>query len=205
MSIDPELLFQGKVVHTLDQLVSAFRDLAALIVRAPVVEVPPIDLSEIVTAVNNLKPGVDAEEIADAIVRTLQFPEPHSEVGPELAAVAKSLEKLDFRLQGIGTQAYGGGSVSLQANQSVTVPGIPNLTGTWDYNAGTSGTVAIGAGKRVIGIAAHSATGGTLTINGGATVTIPAGVGVSLEPRAQLVAPTLVFTTTDAYFVEHLT
>jgi hypothetical protein len=42
-----------------------------------------------------------------------------------------------------------------------------NERGSWGYVAGVSGTVVIAAGRRVLGIAAYSSAGGTLTINGG--------------------------------------
>jgi hypothetical protein len=76
------------------------------------------------------------------------------------------------------------------------------LAGTWGYYAGASGTVNVSAGQRVIGIAAHSTLGGSMAINGGASVPIPAASGIAIEPFGNLVAPTMVFTSTDAYFVE---
>lgn len=74
--------------------------------------------------------------------------------------------------------------------------------GSWAYYAGASGTVTVSAGQRVIGIAAHATTAGSMTINGGASVPIPANVGLAIAPNGNLVAPTIVFTGTDSYFVE---
>lgn len=84
-------------------------------------------------------------------------------------------------------------------------PALPKLVGAWDYRAGASGTVSVPAGGRVVGIAAHSTAGGSFTINGGNSVPVPANVGVAVVPNAQLVAPTLVFTGTDSWFVEFVT
>lgn len=82
---------------------------------------------------------------------------------------------------------------------------LPDLSGTWGYDAGVSGSVTIGAGKRVCQITAVAgALGATVTINGGSTVTIPALTSLTIEPRANLIAPSLVFTGTAAYFVEHV-
>lgn len=72
--------------------------------------------------------------------------------------------------------------------------------GTWSYYSGINGSV--GVTGRVVGISAYSALGGTLTINGGATVTLPIGVAISIEPKGNLVNPTIVFTGTSTYFVE---
>lgn len=80
----------------------------------------------------------------------------------------------------------------------------PDLVGTWGYHAGISGTEVIPAGQRVIGIAAHATVAGSMTINGGDSVPIPAQSGIAIQPVGQLVAPTLVFTSTDGYFVETL-
>lgn len=77
-----------------------------------------------------------------------------------------------------------------------------NERGTWGYVAGVSGTVVIAAGRRVLGIAAYSTAGGTLTINGGDSVVIPAASAIGIAPKGNLVAPTLVFTGTTSYFVE---
>ena len=82
---------------------------------------------------------------------------------------------------------------------------LPDLSGTWGYDSGVSGSVTIGAGKRVLQITAVAGgLGATLTINGGATVTIPALTSITIEPRGNLTAPSLVFTGTSGYFVEHV-
>lgn len=74
--------------------------------------------------------------------------------------------------------------------------------GTWTYYAGVNGTVTVTAGQRVIGISAYAALGGTITINGGATITLPIGVAISISPNGNVVAPTIIFTGTSTYFVE---
>lgn len=78
-----------------------------------------------------------------------------------------------------------------------------NQTGAWAYSAGVSGTVAIAAGRKVLQITATAGlTAASLTINGGASITIPIGKSLCIEPKGNLVAPTIVFTSTAAYFVE---
>lgn len=72
------------------------------------VDVAPADLTDIVNAVNGLRQGADADDIAEAVVRALHIPE--SAPGADLSVLgdlAKALETLDFRLQGVGSQAYG--------------------------------------------------------------------------------------------------
>lgn len=82
---------------------------------------------------------------------------------------------------------------------------LPDLSGTWGYDSGVSGSVTIGVGKRVLQITAVAgALGATMTINGGSTVTIPALTSITLEPCGNLTAPSLVFTGTAGYFVEHV-
>jgi hypothetical protein len=90
--------------------------------------------------------------------------------------------------------------VSMPASQADT-----NVTGAWAYAAGTSGTVTLPAGSKVLQISATSLLGGSFTVNGGAAINIPANQQFTLEPRGNLVAPTLVFTSTTAYVVEYLT
>ncbi len=75
--------------------------------------------------------------------------------------------------------------------------------GTWGYKAGASGSPTL-TGKRVLAIyaSAPSDADGSLVINGGDSIPVPAGKGINIEPRGVLTAPTIVFTGTDGYFVE---
>lgn len=83
---------------------------------------------------------------------------------------------------------------------------LPDESGAWGYAAGTSGTATIPANKRVMTLTATAPplVAATMTINGGATITIPAGAALTILPRANLTAPTLVFTGTASYFVEFI-
>lgn len=74
--------------------------------------------------------------------------------------------------------------------------------GTFSYYAGTSGTVTVAAGQRVLSASCHSTMGGSMTINGGAAIPIPANVGFSIDLLGNLVAPVIVYTDTDSYFVQ---
>ena len=74
--------------------------------------------------------------------------------------------------------------------------------GTWKYYAGVAGTVTVGAGERVMGIAAHASVAGTVQIDGGPIITVPSNVAVGIEPEGNLVAPTVVFIGTDTYIIE---
>ena len=101
-------------------------------------------------------------------------------------------------------------NVNATVSGTVAVSSVPssqadtNVTGTWGYAAGTSGTVTIPAGGKVLQISATSLLGGSFTVNGGAAITIPANQQFTLEPRGNLVAPTLVFTSTTAFVVEYV-
>lgn len=82
------------------------------------------------------------------------------------------------------------------------------LTGeVWAYATGTSGMVNIPAGGKVLQITAIAGEGGTHTIeiNGGAAIPLPQHSSLTVQPRGNLVAPTVVFTGTVAYFVEYVT
>lgn len=101
-------------------------------------------------------------------------------------------------------------NVNATVSGTVAVSSVPssqadtNVTGTWGYAAGTAGTVTLPAGSKVLQISATSLLGGSFTVNGGAAITIPANQQFTLEPRGNLVAPTLVFTSTTAYVVEYV-
>lgn len=83
---------------------------------------------------------------------------------------------------------------------------MPDLSGTWGYASGTSGTPTLSGSKRILQITATAgASGATMTINGGGTITIPALSSITICPKANLVDPTIVMTNTVSYFVEHIT
>src|SRR5437879_6334287 len=86
-------------------------------VPPPIVVEPP-DLSDIVTAVTSLKPGPSAAEIAAEISDVL-LPHRQDDGAPALREVAEALRTLDFRMKGMGRQAYGGGAVTIEPGQSV--------------------------------------------------------------------------------------
>lgn len=75
--------------------------------------------------------------------------------------------------------------------------------GTWGYQAGASGTVAVTG--TVLSVAVHATSAGSFTINGGDSVVVPANTQFALAFRGGLVDPTFVFTSTDSYFVEKVT
>lgn len=78
----------------------------------------------------------------------------------------------------------------------------PDIQGVWDYHAGADGTVNVPSPQRVIGIAAHATTAGSFTINAGDSVPVPANSSIEVNPNGNLVAPTVIFTGTDSYFIE---
>lgn len=90
-----------------------------------------------------------------------------------------------------------------------TVSGQDLQTGTWGYNAGVSGTLTLTGNKRVLQITAIAEeAAASFTINGGDTITLPYGStdkvssAITVEPKGNLLNPTIIFSSTKAYFVE---
>lgn len=81
---------------------------------------------------------------------------------------------------------------------------VTNLTGTPFYNAGTGGgTVTLTGGKKLLGVTAYAkGADGTMTINGGDTITIRSGLTLSFSPLGNYVNPTIVFSASIDYIVE---
>lgn len=81
---------------------------------------------------------------------------------------------------------------------------VTNTIGTPFYRAGTTATtLTLTAGQKVFGITASAiGVNGTVTINGGDTITIRAGSTFQYEPNGNLVAPTIVFSANLDWFVE---
>ena len=94
-------------------------------------------------------------------------------------------------------------TVAVNSQEVATVAALG--TGIWSYRSGVADTVVVPSGVRVLQISATAdATAGSFTINGGDTITIPPYRSMTLEPKGNLVAPTIIFTGTTAYFVEQV-
>jgi len=135
---------------------------------------------------------------------------------PLVDVLDDSSSVLDTRGVIVGkTTAGGGGYVAVKVNPSgaltADVSGssvnITTMTGTWGYKAGISGTPTLPVGSKVLAITALATSVGSasFTVNGGDTITIPTSQSFTLEPRGNLVAPTVVFTGTASYVVEYVT
>ena len=83
------------VLTALDNLAGSLRDMPT-----PQISIDAPDLSAIVTAVNGLKPGVDADQIAAAVVHAIS-PQPAQTVDEGWKdELLTALKKLDFRMKG---------------------------------------------------------------------------------------------------------
>ena len=84
---------------------------------------------------------------------------------------------------------------------------IRTLTGTYQYAAGTSGTVAITGSVLTMGCYAASGTSATCVLNGGSSISSSAhraGRSRLSYPIGNLTNPSYVFTNTTGYFIEYL-
>lgn len=79
----------------------------------------------------------------------------------------------------------------------------PYAGGNWSYIAGTSGVRSLASNQRVTSISCIGSSGsGSLTINGGESIAIPAFNSFSLDIKGRLFGPTLNFVNTASYAVE---
>lgn len=107
----------------------------------PAINVAPPDLTDVVMAVNQLKPGVNADDIAAALARVLVPNQVPVEI-PGIEEFLVAVKELSWRLQGVGSQAYGGGAVSFAPGQlellaSATATAGTTLESRLDYAART--------------------------------------------------------------------
>lgn len=185
-----------------ERILAALADLSFALRQAqappppPQIVIPEPDLGAIVTAVNGLKPGADADDVARAVVAQLAPPAPAgdtSAMAGTLERVADTLKALDFRMQA-PTAMIGGGILHMdpaQLDASGNVKVAPaNQTGTWGYVASTltSGSLT-GVGK-CIGLRVYAnGADGSFNIGGGNTITVRSGTGVDIAPLGTLTAP----------------
>ena len=82
---------------------------------------------------------------------------------------------------------------------------IPDTKGTWGYLAGTSeASLVLGGSKKVLSWTCHATTAGSMTINNGASIILPANTSLSDNPNGNLTDPTFVFTGTDSYYISYV-
>lgn len=137
--------------------------------------------------------GVDGVGVVDAVVDfdghlVLTLSDGNEIDAGDLTDVWTKSEKIVQIIRGGG----GGSKVSKE-------------NGVWGYDAGVSGTATLPPKARILQISATTLTGGTFTVNGGDPITLPANQQFTLEPKGNLVSPTLVFTGTTSYVVEYVT
>lgn len=108
----------------------------------------------------------------------------------EPGATEETLSSILTQLQGL--------TVSTQLDNS--------LVGQWSYLSGTSGTIEVPEGYRVVGLVCHVPTSGDGALvmgDTGSTIPLPAGTQFSVSPNGQIAGPfEITFTGTDSYFVE---
>lgn len=77
-------------------------------------------------------------------------------------------------------------------------------SGTWDYVSGTGGGTEVISG-RVVGafFYAHNAAG-TVQIDGGSLVQIRRNIGITLNPKGNLLNPTIVMSGSIDYMIEYV-
>jgi hypothetical protein len=167
------------------------------------VEAPPIDLSSLTSTLATFAPP-DAAAIARAISDAIVLPQPEPQDTTALEALLAAMEKLDFRMRGTG----GGGSLSPDITDRASRQlGIVSTVsaGTFGYTAGVSGTEILTGGKRVQNLSVHCTSAGSLTINGGAAIPIPANSQFStVFADGKLTDPTIIMTGSDSYYIDFL-
>lgn len=164
---------------------------------------------------------ITSSEVSVALPDNLRKEDGHgsSETNPSFVDIGAGYSQPDaLYVQWQGSQQVtveGAVSVVTQGNNSLSVdtglnqPTTPadtqpisdNEDGVWDYYAGTSGTVVV-TGRVLTISATGSLLGGTVTINSGDAIPVNEFSAVTLEPKANLVNPTVVFTGTDGYMIE---
>lgn len=125
---------------------------------APVVISDP-DLADIVTAVNGLKPGATADDIGRAVARNLVPPDQTGN-GLMVEAMRELIEKIDFRLQGVG-RAFGSSGPSNISDNANRQLGIVSISGTSSAQpVDFSQTVAVTS--TAVQLASHPLTNGCI-------------------------------------------
>ena len=114
---DPAVVLADRIVTAVAELKSALQALPT-----PQIHIEKPDLAEVVTAVTAALPtSIDADDLADAVARKFNLPEPVSNE-PLVAAIKEAFEKMDHRLMGMPAfGASGPSNISDNANRQLGV------------------------------------------------------------------------------------
>lgn len=115
----------------------------------------------------------------------------------DIGGVKHQQVKIEFGATGVATQVSSSNPLPVAIASSVSDP----FRGTSAYFGGTSGTVVVPSGARIVSISAHATTAGAVTIFGGPSVPIPAGNAFSDEWSGFSGPGSIVFAGTDSYYV----
>ncbi len=97
--------------------------------------------------------------------------------------------------------------IILASSKCCTAPvGVTRVGERYRYAAGAGTTTfRVAPGQRVTGIGATGLAGdGTITVAGGNTIVVPAGIGVSLEPNASIAPNSAIVLTNVDWLIEYL-
>lgn len=103
--------------------------------------------------------------------------------------------------------AQGGSGTGIQKVTIVGTGGAIDTkeSGDWDYVSGTGGGTEVVVGRMVGSFFFANAADGTITIDGGSTITVRAGCGIAINPKGNLLNPTIVMSGSVDYMIEYVT
>lgn len=82
---------------------------------------------------------------------------------------------------------------------------VPYNPGEWDYRSGVSGIPDFPSTARILSLAAVAGeSDGSVVIDGGSSIPIPAGMSFGMTIEADLIDPAIVFTGTVSYVVQYV-
>lgn len=98
----------------------------------------------------------------------------------------------------------GGSGSNIQKVAVVGTGGVLDAkeSGDWDYVAGTGGGTEIITGRVVGSVFFANTVDGTVTIDGGDTITVRTNVGISINPKGNLTSPVIVMSSSIDYVIE---
>lgn len=95
----------------------------------------------------------------------------------------------------LGNQSIDNGDVSADNPLPVGIELLDQQVGTWSYNSGnltSAGTISLTGRCLGLSVFANGVTG-SFKINGGPTITLRPGVGLSVNPQANIVNPVVTW------------
>lgn len=150
---------------------------------APQVYVDAPDMTDLIGAIQAVRPGADPIDIAEAVVDRLKAADKNTSTETVLSELVETMKDLDFRMKGIGRQGGSGGGISDLTDRPTRQLGVVSIDA--GYGEGGYGGSSGGLTDAELRATPVPVSGTVTVTDGSGPFTVDGTVAVSNFPASQ--------------------